>query len=76
MQKIVRLHRPLQRAKDNSLAAAGIWRNLLLGSRGERELDLIRLRDLINTEIMAIFQRKLFGKLSISSSRPKRDDTH
>jgi len=51
MQKMVRLHRPMQLGIDNSVAAAGIWRNLLMGSRAERSLDLERLRDLINTEV-------------------------
>ncbi|CAA7260570.1 unnamed protein product [Cyclocybe aegerita] len=50
VQKMVRLHRPLQLPIDNSVAAAGIWRNILMGSRAERSLDLERLRDLINTE--------------------------
>ena len=45
MQKMVRLHRPMQLPIENSVAAAGIWRNLLMGSRAERSLDLERLRD-------------------------------
>ncbi|RXW23505.1 hypothetical protein EST38_g2325 [Candolleomyces aberdarensis] len=40
VQKMVRLHRPLQLPIDNSVAAAGIWRNVLMGSRAERSLDL------------------------------------
>ncbi|KAH8985946.1 hypothetical protein EDB86DRAFT_3065938 [Lactarius hatsudake] len=74
MQKMVRLHRPMQLGIDNSVAAAGIWRNLLMGSRAERSLDLERLRDLINTEVKNLRQRKLMGKLSISAPRPNWDE--
>ncbi|KAL4074059.1 hypothetical protein J3A83DRAFT_4371343 [Scleroderma citrinum] len=74
MQKMVRLHRPMQLNIDNSVAAAGIWRNVLMGSRAERSLDLERLRDLINTEVKNLRQRKLQGKLSISSPKAHYDD--
>jgi hypothetical protein len=67
MQKMMRLHRPMQLATDNSVAAAGVWRNLLMGSRAERMLDLSRLRDLINTDVKHLRRRKLTGKLSISA---------
>ncbi|TFY63164.1 hypothetical protein EVJ58_g3410 [Rhodofomes roseus] len=76
MQKMVRLHRPMQLAIDNSVAAAGIWRNLLMGSRAERSLDLERLRDLINTEVKNLRQRKEKGKLSIGQARPNWEDMH
>ncbi|KAH7924265.1 hypothetical protein BV22DRAFT_1120293 [Leucogyrophana mollusca] len=69
MQKMVRLHRPMQLNIDNSVAAAGIWRNVLMGSRAERSLDLERLRDLINTEVKNLRQRKLQGKLSVSAPK-------
>ena len=68
MQKMVRLHRPLQLPIENSVAAAGIWRNLLMGSRAERPVDLERLRDLINTEVKNLRQRKEQGKLTVSST--------
>ncbi|KAG5641009.1 hypothetical protein DXG03_006383 [Asterophora parasitica] len=68
-QKMVRLHRPAQLPIDNSVAAAGIWRNILMGSRGERNLDLERLRDLINTEVKNLRQRKILGRLSITPPR-------
>jgi hypothetical protein len=71
MQKMVRLHRPMQLGIDNSVAAAGIWRNLLMGSRAERSLDLERLRDLINTEVKNLRQRKHMGKLSIGSTNAR-----
>lgn len=76
MQKMVRLHRPMQLGIDNSVAAAGIWRNLLMGSRAERSLDLERLRDLINTEVKNLRQRKQMGKLSISSQRAVWEDAN
>ncbi|KAL6310462.1 hypothetical protein BKA93DRAFT_17945 [Sparassis latifolia] len=76
MQKMVRLHRPLQLPIDNSVAAAGIWRNLLMGSRAERSLDLERLRDLMNTEVKNLRQRKVMGKLSIGSPKPNWEDMH
>lgn len=65
-QKMVRLHRPMQLPIDNSVSAAGIWRNILMGSRAERSLDLERLRDLINTEVKNLKQRKMMGKLSVT----------
>lgn len=69
VQKIVRLHRPMQLLVDNSVAAAGVWRNILMGSRAERSIDLERLRDLINTEVRNLRQRKEMGKLSISAPK-------
>ena len=51
VQKMVCLHWPLQVPIDNSIAAAGIWQNMLMGSRAERSVDLERLRDLVNTEV-------------------------
>ncbi|KAL0581315.1 hypothetical protein V5O48_000691 [Marasmius crinis-equi] len=74
MQKMVRLHRPMQLPIDNSVAAGGIWRNILMGSRAERSLDLERLRDLINTEVKNLRQRKQTGKLSINAPRPAWED--
>ena len=71
-QKLVRLHRPVQLSIDNSVAAGGIWRNILMGSRAERSLDLERLRDLINTEVKNLRQRKIQGKLSLSSAVPPK----
>lgn len=68
MQKMVRLHRPMQMDIDNSVAAAGIWRNLLMGSRAERPVDLERLRDLIQTEVKNLRQRKDQGKLSVAAA--------
>lgn len=74
IQKMVRLHRPMQLPIDNSVAAAGIWRNILMGSRAERSSDLERLRDLINTEVKNLKQRKFLGKLSVGMSRAAWED--
>lgn len=71
---MVRMHRPMQLPIDNAVAAAGIWRNILMGSTAERSLDLERLRDLINTEVKNLRQRKLTGKLSIGTPRPTWQD--
>lgn len=43
-----------------------------MGSRAERSLDLERLRDLINTEVKNLRQRKQLGKLSVAV-RPSWD---
>ncbi|KAF8627801.1 hypothetical protein AX15_004227 [Amanita polypyramis BW_CC] len=74
MQKTIRLHRPLQPPIENSVSAAGIWRNILMGSRPERSLDLERLRDLMNTEVKNLRQRKQLGKLSIGPARHGWDE--
>ena len=73
MQKVVRLHRPLQLGIDNSVAAAGICGNLLMGSRAERPVDLELLRELIRAEVKNLRQRKLMGKLSITQPKPNWD---
>ncbi|KAG8850735.1 hypothetical protein FRB96_009602 [Tulasnella sp. 330] len=69
VQKLVRIHRPMQLLIDNSVAAAAIWRNLLMGSKAERSVDLIRMRDLINTEVRALKVRKDQGKLALPATR-------
>jgi len=69
IQKVVRLHRPLQLGVDNSVAAAGIWRNQLMGSRAERSVDLERLRELIRTEVTDLRRKKLRGKLSVGQPK-------
>lgn len=73
-QRMVRIHRPMQLGVDNSVATAGIWRNLLMGSKAERSIDLERLRDLVNTEVKNLRQRKDMGKLSITAPRPNWED--
>lgn len=73
-QRMVRIHRPMQLGIDNSVATAGIWRNLLMGSKAERSIDLERLRDLINTEVKNLRSRKETGKLSVTAPRQHWDD--
>ncbi|KAG8967104.1 hypothetical protein FRC03_010745 [Tulasnella sp. 419] len=60
-----RIHRPSQPLADNAVAAAAIWRNLIMGSKAERGVDLVRLRDLIHTEIRGLRTRKDLGKLAL-----------
>lgn len=73
VQKLVRIHRPLQLLIDNSVAAAAIWRNLLMGSKAERSVDLVRMRDLVHTEVRAMKLRKEQGKLALPASRTSWD---
>ncbi|QRV82591.1 cellulosome anchoring protein, cohesin region [Ceratobasidium sp. AG-Ba] len=69
VQKMVRINRPMQLLVDCSVAAAAIWRNLLMGSKAERSVDLERLRDLINTEVKSLKQRKEMGRLTVSNNK-------
>ncbi|KAG8826733.1 hypothetical protein FRC17_008128 [Serendipita sp. 399] len=69
MQRMIRLHRPLQLQVDNSLAAAAIWRNLIMGSKADRLVDLDRLRDLVRQEVKGIRGKKEQGKLSVNHSK-------
>jgi len=45
-----------------------------MGSRAERSLDLERLRDLFNTAVKNLQQRKQLGKLFVSPPRPTWED--
>ena len=74
-QKIIRIHRPMQLPIDNSIAAAAIWRNLIMGSKAERTVDLVRLRDLINTEVKSLIQRKELGRLSVTGNKSQWIET-
>ncbi|KAG9086421.1 hypothetical protein FRC06_003094 [Ceratobasidium sp. 370] len=69
VQKMVRINRPMQLLVDCSVAAAAIWRNLLMGSKAERSVDLERLRDLVSTEVKSLKQRKEMGRLTVSNSK-------
>jgi hypothetical protein len=66
---MIRLHRPLQLQVDNSLSAAAIWRNLIMGSKADRLIDLERLRDLVRQEVKSIRGKKEQGKLSLGLSK-------
>ena len=74
VQKMVCLHQPLQVPIDNSVTAAGIWQNVLMEWRVEHSVDLERLRDLVNTEVKSLKQRKQLGKLLIGVPRPVWED--
>jgi len=69
MQRMIRLHRPLQLQVDNSVAASAIWRNLIMGSKADRLVDLERLRDLIRQEVKGIRGKKEQGKLSLGLAK-------
>lgn len=69
-QKMIRVYRPLQLSVDNAVAATGIWRNILMGSRPERTVDLERLRELINMDVNHLKRRKQLGMLSVGVSHP------
>jgi len=62
---MIRLHRPLQLQVDNSVSAAAIWRNLIMGTKADRLVDLERLRDLVRQEVKGIRGKKEQGKLSL-----------
>lgn len=66
---MIRLQRPLQLQVDNSLAAAAIWRNLIMGAKADRLVDLERLRDLVRQEVKAVRGKKEQGKLSLGLSK-------
>ncbi|KAF5346969.1 hypothetical protein D9758_010124 [Tetrapyrgos nigripes] len=51
MPKPIHLRRPMQLGVEDSVAAAGIWHNILLGFPAEHSVNLERLRDLIRTEV-------------------------
>jgi len=74
VQKIIRINRPMQLTIDNSVAAAAIWRNLIMGSKAERSVDLVRLRDLINTEVKSLISRKELGRLSVMGGKSQWED--
>jgi hypothetical protein len=65
IQRTVKLPRPLQLQVDNSISAAAMWRNLLMGSKAERGVDLVRLRDLMHSEVKNLMTRKEMGRLSV-----------
>lgn len=74
VQKIIRINRPMQLNVDNSVAAAAIWRNLIMGSKAERSVDLVRLRDLITTEVKSIISRKELGRLSVMGGKSQWEE--
>ncbi|KAF5371612.1 hypothetical protein D9758_003491 [Tetrapyrgos nigripes] len=74
--KLVRVRQPMQLAVDESVAAAGVWRNILMGLPAEQNPDLEHLRDAICTEVdsfrqtytswanhLSMFFGDLYGKI-------------
>ena len=58
MQKVIWMHRPVH-LMDNSVAAAGVWHNILVGTRAEHCVDL-------KVDVQHLRLRKQMGKLSIN----------
>ncbi|KAF5346970.1 hypothetical protein D9758_010125 [Tetrapyrgos nigripes] len=57
MLKLVHARQSMQLAVDNSVAAAGVWYNIIMGLPVEHSVDLERLRDVIGTEVRSLRQR-------------------
>ncbi|WVF65435.1 hypothetical protein IAT40_000162 [Kwoniella sp. CBS 6097] len=64
-QRIVNERRPPEHRHDNSLYAANIARNLLLGYRPERPQDLTKLRELVWAEVKRLLGKKRHGRLVV-----------
>ncbi|WVR08957.1 hypothetical protein IAU60_006016 [Kwoniella sp. DSM 27419] len=74
-QRIVNERRLPEDRHDNSLYAANIARNLLLGYRPERPQDLTKLRELTWAEMKRLFGKKRHGKLVVEPDLTE-DDNH
>ncbi|KAF5346978.1 hypothetical protein D9758_010107 [Tetrapyrgos nigripes] len=55
--KLVPVRPSMQLPVDDSVAAVGVWRNILTGLPVKHDLDLEHLRDLIHTEVNSLCQR-------------------
>lgn len=64
-QRVETFRQPIERRMDNSLIAANIARNLLMGYRPEREGETIKMRELIWTEVKRLLQKKRSGRLVV-----------
>ncbi|OCF35676.1 hypothetical protein I316_02731 [Kwoniella heveanensis BCC8398] len=64
-QRIVNERRPPEHRHDNSLYAANVARNLLLGYRPERPQDLTKLRELVWAEVKRLLGKKRHGRLVV-----------
>ncbi|WVQ93108.1 hypothetical protein IAU59_000172 [Kwoniella sp. CBS 9459] len=64
-QRIVNERRPPEHRHDNSLYAANIARNLLVGYRPERPQDLTKLRELVWAEVKRLLGKKRHGRLVV-----------
>ncbi|WVW79485.1 hypothetical protein I302_101454 [Kwoniella bestiolae CBS 10118] len=70
-QRIINERRPPEHRHDNSLYAANISRNLLLGYRPERQQDLTKLRELVWAEVKRLLGKKRHGKLVVEPESPE-----
>ncbi|WRT69187.1 uncharacterized protein IL334_006171 [Kwoniella shivajii] len=70
-QRITNERRPAEHRHDNSLYAANISRNLLLGYRPERQQDLTKLRELVWAEVKRLLGKKRHGKLVVEPESPE-----
>ncbi|KAK6906142.1 hypothetical protein I203_100126 [Kwoniella mangroviensis CBS 8507] len=70
-QRIINERRPPEHRHDNSLYAANISRNLLLGYRPERQQDLTKLRELVWAEVKRLLGKKRHGKLVVEPQSPE-----
>nr|XP_031858883.1 uncharacterized protein CI109_005702 [Kwoniella shandongensis]KAA5525955.1 hypothetical protein CI109_005702 [Kwoniella shandongensis] len=66
-QRVVNEHRQPEWRHENSLFAANIGRNLLLGYRPEREQDLTKLRELVWAEVKRLLTKKRHGRLLVGA---------
>ncbi|KAK8843968.1 hypothetical protein IAR55_006760 [Kwoniella newhampshirensis] len=66
-QRVINQHRQPEWRHENSLLAANISRNLLLGYRPERQHDLTRLRELVWAEVKRLLVKKRKGRLLVGS---------
>ncbi|KAF5346924.1 hypothetical protein D9758_010098 [Tetrapyrgos nigripes] len=57
MPTLIHLHRPMQLAVDNFVAAVGLRHNILMGLPAEHSVDLEHLRDLMHTEVNSLHER-------------------
>ncbi|KAF5346925.1 hypothetical protein D9758_010099 [Tetrapyrgos nigripes] len=57
MPTVIHVRQPMELGVDNSVAAAGIWHNILMGLPAEHSVDLERLRDLIGTDVKSLCER-------------------
>ncbi|WWC72987.1 uncharacterized protein I206_106951 [Kwoniella pini CBS 10737] len=70
-QRIINERRPPEHRHDNSLYAANISRNLLLGYRPEKQQDLTKLRELVWAEVKRLLGKKRHGKLVVEPESPE-----
>ncbi|ODO06026.1 hypothetical protein L198_01254 [Cryptococcus wingfieldii CBS 7118] len=70
-QRIINEHRAPEYKHENSLYAANISRNLLLGHRPERTHDLTKQREVIWAEMKRLLGKKRNGRLIVDPDAPE-----